>query len=306
MLEDALPAAFQLLVFPGLLAAIGIGFLYEGLTRKLAARMQSRVGPPVWQPALDWVKLMFRESVVPRNAFSLLFTALPVLAFAATLTATSLLPVAGLPLIGFPGDMLILIYLLLMGSLAVALAGWASGNPMGFQGSVREVTLLFSYELPFVLSLLTVGMATGFSVLPFVAWQFPFAFAGFLAACLGKLSLPPFHIPDAEQELVAGPLVEYSGSRLGMFHLARAAGFWVMASLGAVLFLGGTETLTLFGPGDVASFLLKSLAVVVVLSVMKAGFSRLRTEQALRLCWLFLSPLVLVDFVRALTGLLVL
>ncbi len=296
----------QMLVFPGFFSAALIGFLYEGLTRKLAARMQSRVGPPVWQPFFDWVKLMFKESIVPRNAMPLLFTLCPVAAFAASLSAVFVIPVYGQAMINFQGNMIVLIYLLVISSLAIALAGWASGNPLAFHGSVREIVQLFSYELPFILSLFTIGIFTGFSVAPFMAWQFPLAFLGYMASMQGKLSLPPFHIPDAEQEIVSGPLVEYSGSRLGMFSLARAVSFWVLASLGAVLFLGGSSSLLPgMWPDSLLWFFLKSLAIVFLVSVTKVVFSRLRIEQALRLYWFFLGPLVLIDLFRAATGFMV-
>jgi len=160
-------------------------------------------------------------------------------------------------------------------------------------GAIRELTLLFSYEFPFIVSLLTIGFMTGFTISPFVAWQFPLAFFAFLASVIGSLSLPPFHVAEAEQEIVGGPLAEYSGPRLGMFSLAHAVKFWVLISLGAVLFLGG---------GTIEWFLIKSLLLVIALAMAKTVFARLRIDQAFRLLWLVIGPLALIDLIRAVFG----
>jgi len=136
---------FQLLVFPGLFFAALIGLLYEGILRKLSAHMHNRVGPPIWQPVLDFFKLMMKESIKPRRA-TLLFTLVPILAFSSVITVIFLVPIGGFQLIAFPGNLLIAIYLLILTSLLYALAGWASSSPFGSVGSIREITQLFAYE----------------------------------------------------------------------------------------------------------------------------------------------------------------
>jgi NADH-quinone oxidoreductase subunit H len=284
---------FFMLVFPGLLSAGFFGLLYEGIVRKLAARMQSRVGPPVWQPFLDWIKLMSKENITPRNGVGFVMTLCPVMAFAAALSVVVFIPVAGFSPALFSGNVLVVIYLLALYTLCFAVAGWASGSPLGSVGSIREITLLFSYEFPFIVSLLTIGFMTGFTVSPFLAWHFPLALLAFMASVMASLSLPPFHVPDAEQEIVGGPLAEYSGPRLGMFSLAHAVKFWVLISLGAVMFLGG---------GPIEWFLIKSLALVFVVTATRVAFARLRIDQAFRLFWLVIGPLALIDLIRAIFG----
>lgn len=284
---------FFLLVFPGLLAAAFFGLLYEGIARKITARMQSRIGPPVWQPFFDWVKLMSKENITPRNGVSFVMTICPVIAFASALSAVVFIPVTGYSPASFSGNMLVVIYLLVVYTLSFAVAGWASGSPLGSVGSIRELTLLLSYEFPFIVSLLTIGFMTGFTISPFLAWQLPLAFFAFLVSVIGSLSLPPFHVPDAEQEIVGGPLVEYSGPRLGMFSLAKAVKFWVLISLGTVMFLGG---------GTIEWFLIKSLALVILVSVAKTVFARLRIDQTFRLFWLVIGPLALIDLIRVMFG----
>lgn len=284
---------FFLLVFPGLLSAGFFGLLYEGLSRKISARFQSRVGPPVWQPFLDFVKLISKENITPKNGVGFVMTFCVMVAFAAPLAAMVFIPVAGYSPASFQGNLLIVIYLLVLYTLALALAGWASGSPLASVGSIREVTQMFGYEFPFIVSLLTVGMFTGFSVAPYFAWQFPLAFLAFFFSSMAALSLAPFHVPDAEQEIVGGPLVEYSGPRLGMLSLAHGLKLWVIVSLGAVMFLGG---------GPIEWFFIKSLALLLLFIFAKNVFARLRIDQSFRLLWLVIAPLAVIDLVRAILG----
>jgi NADH-quinone oxidoreductase subunit H len=284
---------FQLLVFPGLLLAALIGFLYEGILRKLLAHMHNRVGPPIWQPVLDFFKLMLKDSIRPTRA-SALFTLLPILAFSSVITVVFIIPIGGFQLIAFTGNLLVAIYLLIFSSLLYALAGWASSSPFGSIGSIREITQLFAYEFPLIVSLLTIGVLTQFTITPFLALHFPLTVFAFLCGLQGKLAHPPFHIPEAEQEIVAGPLTEYSGSRLALFQLARAIKLFVLISLGVVF---------LFGGGNILLFFIKSLGLLLVLAFVKAVFARIRIDQALRLLWFIIGPLALIDFIRVLVGL---
>lgn len=284
---------FQALVFPGFLSALVIGFLYMGILRKVAAHMQHRIGPPVWQPFLDFLKLMSKENITTRNSVEALMTLCPVVSFASILTVIIFVPVFGEAMVSFQGSVFVIIYFLVMSSAFLAIAGFATGSPFGSVGSIREITQLVSYEFPFIVSLITVGLFTDFQVLPHFSLYLPFTFFAFLMGVLGKLSLPPFHIPEAEQEIVAGPLTEYSGPRLAIFELARAAGFWVLISLGSVFFLGAA---------DPVSFALYSLGLLAVLIVFRAVFARVRISNAFRIYWFIVAPLAVIDLVRVLVG----
>ncbi|MCK4531569.1 MAG: NADH-quinone oxidoreductase subunit H [Candidatus Aenigmarchaeota archaeon] len=284
---------FQALVFPGFLAAFVIGFLYLGIMRKVAAHMQHRIGPPIWQPFLDFFKLLSKENIQTKDSVGFLLTLCPIISFASVLTVIIFVPVAGFGMVSFQGSVFVVIYFLVMSSAFLALAGFATGNPFGSVGSIREITQLVSYEFPFVVSLITIGYLTGFEIIPYFSLHFPFAFLAFLTGVLGKLSLPPFHIPEAEQEIVAGPLTEYSGPRLAMFELARAIGFWVLISIGAVFFLGA---------GNIVMFAVNSLALLFVLIISRVVFARLRISNAFRLYWFIIGPLAVIDLVRALVG----
>ncbi len=281
---------FQLLIFPGFAAAFFIGFLYIGVMRKISARMQHRVGPPVWQPFLDFFKLMSKENITTRDTMGLIATLCPIVSFAAMLTVAMFIPIAGFQLLSFDGGLFVVIYLLITSSVFFAISGFAAGNPFASVGSIRELTQLFAYEFPFIVALLTVGVLSAFELTPYFALYFPFTFFAFLMGAMGKLALPPFHIPEAEQEIVAGPLTEYSGPRLALFELARATSFWVMISLGAVLFLAATSLLM---------FAVSSLILLLVLTIFRVVFARVRISQAFRIYWFIVGPLAVIDLIRA-------
>jgi len=282
----------HMFLFPGVVSSFFIGFVYMGIVRKLSARMQHRVGPPLWQPFLDWIKLMSKESTVPKTASEFLFTLSPIIAFASMLSVLVFLPI-GSGHVTFEGNLLVVIYLLMISSLAFVFAGFSSGSPFGFVGSIREIVQMFGYEFPFILSLLTVGLQTGFTLKPYFALGFPFATLGFILSLQGKLGLPPFHVPDAEQEIVAGPLVEYSGFRLGMFELVHAVRFWVLISLGAVMF---------FGSNGLLWFFINSFILLVIIVLLKVVFARIRIDHVFKFYWFVVGPLVVVDFLRSLLG----
>ncbi|MEM5871532.1 MAG: complex I subunit 1 family protein [Candidatus Aenigmatarchaeota archaeon] len=285
--------AFELFIFPGFLSAFIIGFLYMGLMRKLAARMQHRIGPPIWQPFFDFFKLMSKENIETKDSFPLITTLCPIISFAALLTVAMFIPIAFSNPLSFEGSLIMVIYFLVIASVFFAIAGFAAGNPFASVGSIRELTQLFAYEFPFIIALLTVGIATSFVLTPYLAYQYPFALFAFLMGALGKLSLPPFHIPEAEQEIVAGPLTEFSGPKLAMFELAKAAAYWVIISLGAVLFLGAH---------DLFSFAVNSLVILFLLIIFRVVFARLRIDQAFRIYWFIVAPLALIDLIRVIVG----
>lgn len=290
---EAANIILQTLVFPGFAAAFIIGFLYMGIMRKVAARMHHRVGPPVWQPFLDFFKLMSKENITTKDSISVLATLCPIISFASLLTVALFIPIAGSSLVAFPGDMFVVVYFLVMSSAFLAMAGFAARNPFASLGGIRELTQLFAYEFPFIISLVTVGFLTQFEIMPNFSLYFPFASFAFFMGMLGKLSLPPFHIPEAEQEIVSGGTTEYSGPRLAMFELAKAAGFWVLISLGSVLFLGAK---------DIVAFAFGSLALLALLIIFRAVFARVSIEQAFRIYWFIVGPLAIIDLIRAVTG----
>ena len=285
---------FSVFVFPGLLAAVFMGFIYEGVLRKITARMQHRIGPPIWQPFFDWIKTMTKENTTPKAGNGFLMTLCPIISFDSAMTAVLFVPIAGVPAITFEGNIFIFLYFLLQAVVFLAIAGFASGSPFGIIGSIREITQIVSYEFPFILSVITIGFFSAFAIEPFVSLEFPFAAVGFILGIMGKSGLAPFHIPEAEQEIVAGPITEYTGPRLGIVQLAKAALLWVSIS---------SATVMLFGGGNILWFFAKSFIIILILAFLKNIFSRLRISQAFKLYWFVVMPLVLIDLVRALVGL---
>jgi len=305
-------------IWQGLIILLGggmLGLVYKGFDRKLAAQMQGRIGPPLRQPFYDVVKLMVKENIVPGHAVSWLFNLMPMLSLAAVATLLFYVPLGGYaPLLAGYGDLVLVLYLLAVPSLAMMLGGFAASSPYASVGAQREMVMLMSYEFPLAITL--VGLAWRLStILPAGARVFslsvlaanplwgvvgPLGIVG-LVLLLGallvvtpaELSKIPFDIPEAETEIAGGILAEYSGRNLALFYLADAIKTVVMGSLVVALFFpyGLSNVFGLAGAGgallDVVFYLVK-LFVVVFFAVMvvRVGFARLKVNQVARLFWL--------------------
>jgi NADH-quinone oxidoreductase subunit H len=309
---NAILALVYVLIFPGFVFLFSFSLFTQYLDRKVYARIQRRVGPPFLQPFADLVKLAAKEDVVPEKAEHFMFTAAPLVGLTAIFAAFLYLPiVASSGLHSFNGDLIVVLYLLIIPTLALFLGGWYSGNVFGQKGGMRVASLLFSYEIPFFLSLLTPALIKGSwrmaDIIDFEAAHpivIIISLLGFVIAIIslqGKLERLPFDIPEAETEIVAGPLVEYSGRRLALFRLARDAEMVVGAGLIAVIFLGGPMPLLNIEPIYLSwicgalVFLLKTLFVIFLLILIKSAVARIRTDQMISLAYKWLIPLTLVQ-----------
>jgi NADH-quinone oxidoreductase subunit H len=303
-------AVVYLLIFPGVLFLFSFSLFTEYLDRKIYARIQRRVGPPLLQPFADLVKLAAKEEVTPEKADHFMFSIVPLFAVTAIFAAFLYLPiVAPTGLQSFNGDLIVVLYLLTLPTLALFLGGWYSGNVFGQKGGMRVASLLFSYEIPFFLALLTPALVRGsWRMADIVNFEgaHPLAIVvsllGFIIAIIalqGKLERLPFDIPEAETEIVAGPLVEYSGRRLALFRLARDAEMVVGAGLIAVVFLDGpmplliTEPVYLSWVWGAVMFLVKTLFVIFLLILLKSAVARIRTDQMISFAYKWLIPLTL-------------
>ena len=301
-----------LFIFPGFLFLFSFSLFTQYLDRKIYARIQRRVGPPFLQPFADLVKLAAKEDVVPEKAERFMFTVAPIVGLAAVFAAFLYLPiVAPTGLHSFDGDLIVVLYLLTIPTLALFLGGWYSGNVFGQKGGMRVASLLFSYEIPFFLALLTPALLKGsWKMADIVNFEVTHPLAilvsllGFVIGVIslqGKLERLPFDIPEAETEIVAGPLVEYSGRRLALLRLTRDVEMVVGAGLIAVIFLGGPMPLLFTEPAYLSwiwgatMFLLKTLFVVFLLIVMKSAVARIRTDQMISLAYKWLIPLTLIQ-----------
>ena len=297
-----------LMIFPGGLFLLTSGLLYEWADRKLVAQFQNRLGPRWFQPLADMFKLLAKEEVVPDGVHKGLFLGLPVAALAAALTAALYVPMAGLaPVASFSGDLIVAVYLLSMMTLCLGLAGANTYSRFAVIGATRTLTQLFSYEAPFMLSLLGPALMAGTwqisSINQFAAnntWMIltqPVGFVVALIGLMGKLELPPFDAPEAETEIVSGALTEYSGRGLALFRLGKNIELVIGLTLVSAFYLGGL--------GNPIAFLLKTLVLLLVLATLQSLFARLRIDQTVGMWWRIGALLALVQLlaVIALKGL---
>ena len=282
----------EFLLFPGLLFTAVAGLLTSWVDRKVTAMVQMRVGPPFLQPFYDVRKLFIKETCVPEGGAIGMFLVAPLIGFAGVALASLILWRTLLNSeVTFVGDLIVLIYLLMMPALAVVLGSFASRNPLASIGGSREIKLMIAYELPLVLAVLVpVIQADSIRLGDLVSAPAPAgSLSGILAllvciACMqAKLTLVPFDMPEAETELSGGVLIEYSGPPLAMYKLTRAMMLFTMPVFLVVIFAGGAVA----NGGLSAKILgvLLGLAVVVVFIVVRNTTPRVRTDQAVRFFW---------------------
>ena len=299
---ESLHTPFAMLIFPSGLFALALGLSLKGLDRRLAARLQGRVGPPLAQPFYDLVKLAKKRTMVPDTACQPVFLGAPLIGAVSMALAAALVPIAGFytpdPLLG---DLLVLLYLLTVPAVVLMIAGSASGSPFGAIGFSREMAMMLAYEGPLVLVVASVAMRTGlaqggwvsFSLPEIVAYQqshgaflfdplmWPALFA-FLAFYPANLGIIPFDIPEAETEVLEGPLLEYSGPALGLFKIMSALKAVVVLGLGVALFypIAPAGGMGVFG---LAVHIAKLVVLMLVgVSVVRVSCGRMRIDQAFR------------------------
>ncbi len=287
---SAASGLLQVLVFPGLLFAAGAGLFVSWVDRKLTARIQKRIGPPLLQPLYDVCKLMIKETCVPEGASVPLFLGAPLLGLAGAATASAIVWRALLsPEEAFVGDLIVVLSLLALPSLSIALGAFASRNPLASLGGSREVKMMMGYELPLVLvacvPILSAGsLRLGDIVLAPAAAAAP---SGLLALGVAVLCMQamlgqvPFDLPEAETELTGGALIEYSGPPLAVYRITR----------GMMLFLVPCFLIALFlvpaargGVGLLAGALAYAGLLMLVILVRNTA-PRVRVDQALRFFW---------------------
>lgn len=288
----------KLLLFPGGVFLLAMGMLYEWVDRKLLARFQNRAGPRWFQPFADVIKLLAKEEIIPFFTDPRLFIGLPVVALAGCLTAGLYVPIGGAaPALSFPGDLVITIYLLSLLSICMGLAGSNTFSRYSQIGATRTLTQVFSYEAPFLLALLGPAFAAGswqigeivlFAENKWLLLTQPLGFVVAIIGLMGKLELAPFDAPEAETEVVAGALTEYSGRGLALFKLGKGVEMVIGLSLVASFYLGGFAGLW--------DFLLKTLCLLFVIAVLQAVLARLRIDQTVGLWWRYGILLVLVQW----------
>jgi NADH-quinone oxidoreductase subunit H len=299
---------FYFLVFPGFLFAAVTGAFLSWFDRKITARVQFRKGPPVLQPFYDFFKLLLvKETILPKRGSPMMFLFAPVFAvFGATMACVFIL----LPLFnittGFRGDLIVIFYLLTIPSFSYIIGSLASGNPLAAVGGSREMKLILSYELTFLLFIAGIIMKAGqqfdlYSVIKIQQEISPFigSVSGVLLFIVGifciqaKLALVPFDIPEAEAEITEGIFIEYSGAAYALIKLAKYIMLFVLPSFMVALLLGGFR---LDGINILWS-LLKVLGVVLLLTLIRNTNPRIKIKQAVSFFIIWMNLLAVIALV---------
>jgi NADH-quinone oxidoreductase subunit H len=282
---NLITACARLLIFPGVLFAVPAAWFFLWVERKSVALMQGRIGPPFMQPFYDFVKLLGKNTPPRSGAGGLLMRAWPLIAVSAAAGAVGLLPV--LPSSGgFQGDLILLLALLEVPSMCIIAAGFSSRSIFGEIGSAREAVLSVSYNIVFLLAIVSIAASQHtFSLEALARLPFsPLQILGIVAilVCLpAKLHLNPFSLPNAEQEIYSGPMVEYAGPELAMWELSHGLE-WVAAT-GLVATLVAPH-LTIWWMA-VPVFVALSFGVVLLLSALAAATARLAIDTTVRFYW---------------------
>jgi NADH-quinone oxidoreductase subunit H len=252
--ENYLPLIFILVIVAVLPLLAGYVVLLE---RKIMADMQARLGPMrvgphgLLQPLADALKLLIKEDIVPEEADKVVFLLAPLISVTAAMTAYAAIPFGpGFLIADLNIGLLFILAISSMGIFGIVLAGWASNNHYSLLGALRGAAQLVSYEVAAGLAIVTAVLLAGtLSTTKLITAQIegevwfvflaPVAFFIYLVASVAETNRAPFDLPEAESELVAGYMTEYSGFRWSIFFLAEYANMIVVASLATILFLGG-------------------------------------------------------------------
>jgi NADH-quinone oxidoreductase subunit H len=306
-------------IFPALFAVTTV------LERKGLGRMQNRYGPNrvgpygLLQPLADGIKSLTKEDVVPRTADKAVHFLAPLVLVAAAFLAYAVLPVGrNMAAVNLDAGVLYFFAVGAAAELAVFMAGWSSRNKYSLLGAMRAIAQMISYEVPLILSSVTVMMAAGSlstveivekqagysGILPHWYVLTPWGLAGFLLfmiAATAETNRSPFDLPEGESEIIAGYYTEYSGFKFALFFLGEYLGMFAISGLGITLFLGGWSAPFSFLTWipSWCWFFTKLLAVIAVFIWVRGTLPRLRMDQLMSFAWKFMLPMALLVIVTA-------
>jgi len=304
----ALQNLFWILIFPGFVFTIVLGLVASWIVRKVSALVQWRVGPPLFQPFYDIMKLMGKEILVPQDAQRIVFFAAPLVGMAGVLLLSTILGVAAFwPEEAFVGDIIVAIYLMVLPSLALILGSSASASPHAAVGTSREMKLVMGYELPLVLAFIVVIIKTGGQLnLAAIAGYTPaLSISGMLAFLIAllcvqaKLGFVPFDIAESETEVASGIIIEYSGALLAVWKIMQAMMLVALPLFLVMVFLGGFGTA---GGWPLVWGIGKYVLVLVLLILIKNTNPRLRIDQAMKFFWVYCGIALAVAVILASIG----
>ena len=310
-----------MMIFPALFALTTV------VERKGLGRIQNRLGPNRVGPAgflqfaADGLKTLTKEDIVPRAADQFVHFIAPLALVIPVFLTFSVLPFGKhLVPLNLESGLLFFFAIGAATELSVFMAGWASRNKYSLLGALRAVAQMVSYEIPLILSALSVVMVTGTLSLPqiveaqgagngewlsrwhvFTPWGF-FGFALFLVAACAEANRSPFDLPEGESEIIAGYYLEYSGFKFALFFLGEYLGLFAASGLGITLFLGGWHApfpiLERWIPSYIWFF--AKLGTLIGLFIWIRGtLPRVRMDQLMNLAWKFMLPLALLNLIAA-------
>jgi len=289
-----------------------LGLVTSWIDRKVTARIHARVGPPWFQPIADILKLLGKETMVPDGPGRSVFLAAPLFGFAGIALASALLGHAIIfPETSFVGDVVVLVYLLMIPAISLIIGATASGNPIAIVGASREMKLMLGYELPYLIVIATILYKTGFdfrlmSIIDAQAqngwnlWSVS-GILGFIVLLLStqaKLGLVPFDMAEAEQEIMGGIITEYSGPPLAVIKMTKAMLLAVVPLMMVVLLMGGIRLEGL----SILWGILKYVVIIVLVVLIRNTNPRIRVDQALKFFWGPVTVLAIVGLVLAYWG----
>ena len=277
------------------------------LERKISGYIQQRLGPNrlgpggCFQTIADTLKLRGKEDIIPRPADKVLFVIAPAMFIIVAVMLYAVVPMGkDMMIVDFDLSMLFFISVASLGTLALFMGGWGSDNKWSLMGAMRAVAQMISYEVPLAFSLLGVVMITGslqFSEIVaaqeniwFVFLQ-PIAFVTYFIAATAELNRGPFDMPEAEQELTAGPYTEYTGMRWALFFLAEYTNLVAVCLMCSAVFFGGWH-----GPAFLPSWawmFIKAYFFILVFFWIKWTLPRIRMDKLMEFSWKFLVPVSL-------------
>src|SRR5665811_1067264 len=246
---------FVVVAYAVVFVAALVNIVFE---RRVLAFMQDRLGPNrtgpqgVLQSVADAFKMMGKEDFRPALADPVLFTLAPIMVMIGAVAVQLVIPYTnGVTAVGLDVGLIFIVAITGFTTMAILLGGWSSHNKYSLVGALRAAAQMISYEIPMILGLLIVAMIVGsLRITDVVAAQAdykwivfyaPFTFLIFYIASIAEMNRGPFDLPEAESELVAGYVTEYSGMRFGMFYLNEYAGLTIMSMIVVTLFFGGWQ-----------------------------------------------------------------
>ncbi len=299
---------FYFFIFPGLLFTAVTGAFLSWFDRKITARVQFRKGPPLLQPFYDFFKLLLvKETILPKHGSPVLFLLAPVFGVIGAVLAGIfiLLPLFNITT-GFKGDLLVIFYLLTIPSFSYITGSLASGNPLAAIGGSREMKLIMSYELTFLLFIAGIIMKSGqnFDLYTIIHTQqegspFIASISGVILFIAGifcvqaKLALVPFDIPEAEAEITEGIFIEYSGPAYALIKLTKYIMIFILPALLVAVLMNG------FRPGGINILwsVLKILLIVLILTLIRNTNPRLKIKQAISFFVIWMNLIAVIALV---------